>query len=292
MVFILQICKYTGTRRPTVPVMTSEQDREFKCAACSTGRDTLSDIMDHVTTEHNVTVPSQVLKLLKLPYNLFQWNCKLCLDSNMFSNKEELLNHLESHHGPFFVKKEYYEVCCRLCEVVLDRKEVEEEARRHLNGAHQLDIFYSNSSEENLESDGDGEVEITYDSKKPVTEFTFKTIESAGEVNEDIFIISSSEDEDDFDQPFLGVEDLLTVNTQNKQPHPISVSTRRKIVVAQRPSPRAPSTAVRVRCIVCKKEMSDKYLKKHIKRSHKLSAAECARIHGRLELRRCSIASR
>jgi len=292
--------------------MSSKQDREFKCAACSVGRDTLSDMKDHVSTEHNVTVPRQVLKLIKLPYNLFQWNCQLCLESYKFTNKEELLNHLESYHGPFFVKKEYYEACCRLCEVVLDRKEVEEEARRHLNGAHQLDAFYSNVREDNLESDGDGEVEITYDSKKPVAEFTLKTIESASEVNEDILIISSSDDEEDCNQPFLGVEDLLsTEDTQNKQLHPVTVSsvpqaqsrasngpcnslaalypaTRRcfgrKVVVAQRPSPKAPPTAVR--CVVCNKEMSDKYVKRHIRRIHGLNAAECTRIHGR-----CSITS-
>jgi len=293
--------------------MTSEQEsREFKCAACSVGRNTLSDIKDHVTTAHNVTVPSQVLKLVKLPSNLLQWSCRLCLESNKFSNKEEVLNHLESHHGPFFVKKEYYEVCCRLCKVVFDRKEVEDEARGHLNGAHQLNTFYSNESEQNLESYGD--VEITYDSgtNKPIAEFTFKTIESASEVKEDIVTISSSEDEGDSDQRFLGIEDLIgseTEKTQDKQLHPVSSvpqaqsrasngpcnslaalypARRRcfgKIVVAQRPSPKDPPTAVR--CIVCNKEMSDKYVKRHIRRIHELTAVECTRIHGR-----CSTTSR
>ena len=87
----------------------------------------LSDIKDYVSSAHNVTALSQVLKCIKLPSNLFQWGCKFCLESNKFSNKE----------GVLFVKKEYFEVCCRLCEVVFDRKGVEDEARGHLIGAHQ-----------------------------------------------------------------------------------------------------------------------------------------------------------
>ena len=49
-------------------------------------------------------------------------------------------------------------------------------------------------------------------------------------------------------------------------------------------SPKAPPTAVR--CVVCNKEMSDKYVKKHIRRIHGLNDAKSTRIHAR-----CSIIS-
>ena len=49
-------------------------------------------------------------------------------------------------------------------------------------------------------------------------------------------------------------------------------------------SPKAPPTAVR--CVVCNKEMSDKYVEKHIRRIHGLNDAKSTRIHAR-----CSITS-
>jgi len=239
--------------------------RNFRCAACSEEKSSLPDMMDHVSTKHKVTRPSQVCKYIRLPSSLIQWTCWLCVEAPAFSCKDNLFHHLQFHHGPFFTEKARergnFHVSCRLCDATVGGDE--ENAKSHLEKQHQLNMFYRSQDGGNSEAKDESGM----------------TNEEATKETREVIVISDDEVQSSPVQPTRRAEGSCNSLAAL---HP---ATRRfsKIVAAQRPSPGCPpKTRSRVNCIVCGKKVAASYVQRHIYNIHALSVTECRRLHGKL----------
>jgi len=135
----------TSQQYKTKPSMNNEDSdcqNTFRCIACSEFHgqypsfQTFREVYQHSLLVHRVSLMSAVQSATLLPDKLVMYQCKLCKES--YFSETSVKIHLETHWDLLVSKwKEYTEVKCRVCEVVIERDGMEE----HMNNLHPSDQF-------------------------------------------------------------------------------------------------------------------------------------------------------
>jgi len=117
----------------------------FRCVACSEFRGqfpsflTFREVCQHSLRVHRVSQSCQMTSVQAatlLPDKLAMYQCKLCKE--IYFSKASVKIHFEKHWDLLVsLWKEYTEVRCRLCEVVIETEGMEE----HMDNLHPSDLF-------------------------------------------------------------------------------------------------------------------------------------------------------
>ena len=125
--------------------MSSSLQNTFRCVACTVSDDhmpfflTFREVCQHSLLVHRVTLETAVQSSTMLPEKLATYQCRLCSsDQKLYLCETLIQTHLETHSVFFFKKwKEFTEVKCRVCEMVIESEGVEE----HMDKLHPRDLF-------------------------------------------------------------------------------------------------------------------------------------------------------
>jgi len=120
----------------------------FRCAACPgpvgllPAFPTFKQVRLHSMNIHLVHLERAVQASTLLPTTLMMYVCKLCPEEteNVCLHVNEIIAHLQKIHSEFFVEtwwKEFTEVQCRVCEMVIEENTIDS----HINSFHPCDLF-------------------------------------------------------------------------------------------------------------------------------------------------------
>ena len=144
--------------------MFSSHQNTFRCVACPVSDGhlpfflTFREVCQHSLLVHRVTLETAVHSSTVLPERLVMYQCRLCPppDQEIYLCETLVKAHLETHSAFFFKRwKEFTEVKCRVCEMVIESDGVVE----HLDKLHPRDLFADIKDLE--ENDVNGGAKIT-----------------------------------------------------------------------------------------------------------------------------------
>ena len=128
----------------------------FRCVACSEFRgqlpsfSTFREVCQHSLRVHRVSQSFQITSVQSatlLPDKLVMYQCKLCKE--IYFSEASVKIHFEKHWDLLVsLWKEYTEVKCRVCEVVIETEGMEE----HMDNLHPSDLFANTNDLEKNDS--------------------------------------------------------------------------------------------------------------------------------------------